>query len=134
MLLVVIRSVDDVIACIDLLKELADLVRRGLAVVIKADEDIPAAVPDAAHQCRMLAEVLREVDGSDVSVRFSERGNDRKGIVRRGVVHEDNLILVGELRHGALYLVHNAADRLCRAVARDDKGYFAHLSHSVSYI
>ena len=134
MLLVVIRSVDDVIARFNLLKELAGFVRGGLAVVIKADEDIAAAVPDAAHQCRMLAEVLCKVDGSDVSVRFSERGNDRKGIVRRGVVHEDDLILVGELRHGALYLVHNAADRLCRAVARDDKGYFAHLSHSVSYI
>ena len=44
MLLVVIRSVDDVIACFDLLKELAGVVRGGLAVVIKADKDMTAKV------------------------------------------------------------------------------------------
>ena len=60
----------------------------------------------------MLAEVLCKVDGGDVPVRFGERGNDNEGIVRRGVVHKDDLILVGELCHGALYLVYNAADRL----------------------
>ena len=112
MLLVVIRSVDDVIARFNLLKELAGFVRGGLAVVIKADKDIPAAVPDAAHERRVLAEVLCKVDGGDVPVRFGERGDDRESIIRRGVVHEDDLILVGELCHGALYLVHNAADRL----------------------
>ena len=82
MLLVVIRSVDDVIARFDFFEELADLVRRGLAVVIKADEDIAAAVPDAAHQCRVLAEVLCKVDGGDVPVRFGERGDDRESIIR----------------------------------------------------
>ena len=112
MLLMAIGGVDNVIARFDFFEELADLVRRSLAVVIKADEDIPAAVPDAAHERRMLAEVLCKVDGSDVSVRFGERGDDRESIIRRGVVHEDDLILVGELCHGALYLVHNAADRL----------------------
>ena len=47
MLLMVIGGVDDVIARFDFFEELADLVRRSLAVVIKADEDIPAAVPNA---------------------------------------------------------------------------------------
>ncbi len=68
MLLVAIGGVGNVVGPLEAFEELADLVRRSLAVVIKADEEVPRAVADAGHERRVLAEVLREVDGSDVPV------------------------------------------------------------------
>ena len=129
MLLVLIRGHGDVaVVLLEAREELADLVCRSLAVVIKADDKVPRAVAYARHERCVLAEVLCKVDGGDASVGERERGDDLKGIIRGAVVDQNYLIIIlRERRHSIADLVHDNAYRVRGAVAGDHERYLFHL-------
>ena len=121
--LVLIGGINHVIALFNFLQQLAHLVGRSLAVIVKANNDVALAVAHAAHQSCVLAEVLGKVNGGDVAVCFCQCGNGLKGVVGRAVVYKDYLIVVAlKLAHGAFYLLRHGADAVFRAVAGNNKG------------
>ena len=123
----VIAGVDDVIALVNFCQQLADLVRRGLAVVVEADNDVSAALVKARHQRRMLAEVFRQIDAHDMAVRRHKAADRAEGIIRRAVVHQNDLVVI--LRqglHGGGDLRHHTPHRMLGAIARNHVRYFLH--------
>ena len=129
-LLVGILGVDHVIAFLQLADELARLIAGGLAVVVQTDDDLARRVFEPRHEGRVLAEVFCKVHGGDVFVGLGHLPQDAERVVGGAVIDQDQLIVVARhCLHRGFELVRDAADRVCRAVAGDHKGYKRHVTH-----
>ena len=127
LLFVVIAGVDDVAPLVELLQQPVDLIGRGLAVVVQADDDIAAALVEARHQRRMLAEIARQVDALDMRVGRDQAADRAQGVVGRAIVDKDDLIVILRQRfHFGRDLGHDLRERMLRPVARDHVGDFLH--------
>ena len=133
MLLMLIGSVDHIVALLQLLQQLAHLVGRGLAVIVQADHNVAGAVMEAGHQRPMLAEVPGQVYGGDVPILPGQGGDHIKRIIRGAVVHQnDFIVIVRQCGHGAADFFHHGADGMGGMVAGDDKRNQLHFSSSSS--
>ena len=104
----------DVIAFLDLIQELADLLGPVLKIVIHPDHQVTVDVVQAGKNRRMLPEILCEVHSRDLSGIALTALQDRLiGMVAGMIVHQDHLAFIaiplGEAFHT---LIGDHSDRL----------------------
>jgi hypothetical protein len=117
-------AVDDVVAFVELVQELRDLLRRVLQIVVNRYDRLPARSPDPGEQRVVLTVIPRQIEASNTCVEPRELGDPLPAVVAATVVDEDELILE---RAGAECLrdaFREQSERRAAVVDRDDDGDF----------
>ena len=102
--------------------QLEHLIRRGLAVVVQADDDVALAGPVTGHEGGVLAEVADHAQALHPPVGGGQLLNDLPGVIRRVVVGQNHLKVVAAIGlHGAADVLHHGGEGLGAVVAGNDK-------------
>ena len=127
MLLIPIACVNHIASALNALKQLPDLIRRRLPVVVQTDHDLPVRTPQSRHQRRVLSKIFRQTDAGNAAVARAQIFDHFISIIWRTVIYQNDF--AGVLRHGrhcALYFCHHALDGPRTPVAGNDKTYLTH--------
>ena len=111
-MLVLIFCICNVCAVFQRSQKLADFVCRRLTVIIQTNQDVALYLMKSRHQCRMLSKISRQIYPLDPFILAAQLADFSKGIVRRAIVDQNDLILIPlQLPHRCFDFVHHTADR-----------------------
>ena len=103
-------------------KQLAHFIGGRLSVIVQTDHDVALCLCKACHQGRMLSEIFGKIDTFYFIVCFANAPDDLKGIVRRAVIDQHNLIFVcWKRRHGFRNFVNDTAYGKRRFITGNNK-------------
>ena len=119
-----ILRVHNIIALGYLVDQFKTFVRRGLAVVVQTDDDVPARTGKPGHQRAVLPKVAAEIDKHDLRILFAQPADYPCDVVGAAVVDEDDFVVVFRCarRDGLFDLRDDGADGFGAAVAGHHEG------------
>ena len=122
MMLVVVFRINHIGTLLNPCKKSAHLAGGCLPVIVKAHHHITLYIVKACHKRRMLSKVPCKIDSRDVIIFPAQSGDHTEGVIRRGIIHQHDLVfIIFQCLHGILDFLNHARQCLRGTIAGNHK-------------